>query len=128
MPSDFLPQYSAMQVGRKYRPIYRLFVGQNWRQIYRDKEPVTCETSAEAIEIAKQHVIAILNPKIRAEHPDAAQTKSHDELFDVERWKQERQRSHEEELAEVFGAGKGKTIFLKGGRQVKVERKKKVKR
>lgn len=107
---DFLPEYSQMPVGGRYRPLFRLFEGSGWKFVRKDGKPVECDTSGQAIEAAKECVRRILNPQIRAEQ-------TCDALADeVTVWRQRRAG----EAAEAQEAALGAVIIK--GRQVKVER------
>ena len=113
----FLPEYSQMPVGDRYRPLFRLFAGENWRYVRKDGKPVECDTAGKAIEAAKECVKRILNPVIRSEEIKAPVI---DPLADeVVAFMARRDQQAEEEKARVFGSMS--TVFLKGGRQVQVE-------
>ena len=117
---NFLPDYSALPVGSLYRPLYRLFAEEGWRQVFKDKKPVHCKTASEAIRVAKDRVKEILNTRIRVEHsPEVEQ-----DILGIEEWRKQREEAVATEMGRVFGGKTAKTIFVKGGRQVQVEKKK----
>lgn len=116
MSKAFLPEYGQMPYGDRYRPLFKLFAGENWRFVRRDGKPVECDTAGQAIEAAKECVKRILNPVIRAEEIEAPAS---DALVDeVAAFLARRDQEVAEERAK-FGAMS--TVFLKGGRQVRVE-------
>jgi hypothetical protein len=39
MTKAFLPEYSQMPYGTRYRPLFRLFAGENWRFVRKDGQP-----------------------------------------------------------------------------------------
>lgn len=117
--ADFLPEYSQMPVGDRYRPLFRLFAGEGWRYVRKDGRPVECATIGQAIAEAKDCVRRILNPQIRAEQiapivPDAL-------AEEVQAFLVRRDQEVEAERHGVFGSAGPSTLYLKGGRQVAVE-------
>lgn len=116
---NFLPDYNVLPVGSMYRPLYRLFAEESWRQVFRDKKPVNCATAGEALRVAKERVKEILNTRIRVEHaPEIEQ-----DVLGIEEWRKQREEAAATEIVKVFGGKEGKTIFVKGGRQVQVEKR-----
>lgn len=123
MSKAFLPEYSQMPYGPKYRPLFRLFTGENWRLVRKDGKPVECDTVGQAITEAKECVKRILNPAIRSEQIEAAPVP--DALVDeVTAFLARREQEAEEEKVRVFG-GVGPAIVYPGrGRPpVQVEHK-----
>lgn len=116
MNKAFLPEYSQMPVGMRYRPLFRLFVGDNWKYVRKDGNPIECETASEAIAAAKECVKKILNPPIRAESITPVQPELVDE---AKAFLSRREQKVTEERERVFGSMS--TVFLKGGKQVPVE-------
>lgn len=116
----FLPEYNVMPSGNMYVPIYRLFENDRWRKVMECKKPMKCATATEAMSVAKEKVKAILNRPIRAETmaPDG------DDLG-VREWLEGREARHRVEIENAFGNTKAKTVFLRKGKQVSVERKRK---
>jgi hypothetical protein len=115
MTKDFLPEYGQMPYGSRYRPLFKLFAGENWRFVRKDGQPVECDTATQAIDAARECVKTILNPVIRAEviEPDAM-------LDEVAEWRQRKEAEAAEERARAFLGPE--TLFTKG-RQVVVERR-----
>ena len=122
MTKEFLPEYSQMPYGTRYRPLFRLFAGENWRFVRKDGEPVECDTAGQAITAAKECVKRILNPAIRSEQIE--QAPAIDALADeVTAFLARREQEAEQEKVRVFGDVGPSTVFLRGGRQVQVEHK-----
>jgi len=117
---NFLPDYNALPVGGRYRPIYKLFAEENWRQVFKDKRPVLCESASEAIRVAKERVKEILNSRIRVEHAEEVEA----DILGIEEWRKQKEESAAAEKSRVFGEGPAEIVFAKHGKQVKVERKK----
>jgi len=117
---NFLPDYNALPVGGRYRPIYKLFAEENWRQVFKDKRPVLCESASEAIRVAKERVKEILNSRIRVEHVEEVEA----DILGIEEWRKQKEESAAAEKARVFGDKPAEIVFAKRGKQVKVERKK----
>lgn len=115
MSKTFLPEYSQMLIGTRYRPLFRLFAGEDWRYVRKNGQPVECDTAGQAIDAAKECVKVILNPVIRAEQMES------DALLDeLAEWRRRKDAEAAEERAKAFlGA---ETIFAKG-RQIAVERR-----
>jgi hypothetical protein len=109
---DFLPDYSSMSTACGYRPMYKLFVGANWRVVPQSKVPGFFPTASQAINAAKEYVRARINPTIRAE-----QTSVIADALGVAEWRQERAGRAARDQEGVLGA-----IVVKG-RQVVVERR-----
>lgn len=119
--ADFLPEYSQMPVGDRYRPLFRLFAGEDWHYVRKDGKPVECSTISQAIAEAKDCVRRILNPEIRVEH---IETMANDALADeVQAFFSRRDQDAEDERERVFGGIDRSTLYLRGGRQVQVESK-----
>lgn len=116
---EFLPDYSVMPWNGKYRPLYRLFADARWRMVYDGKNPVECDTATDAIAAAKDRVKKILNSHIRVDHAEEPPV----DVLGVEDWRKSKEAAIEEERSRVFVGMESSTIFLKGGRQVAVERK-----
>jgi hypothetical protein len=117
--ADFLPEYSQMPVGDRYRPLFRLFAGEGWRYVRKDGRPVECATISQAISEAKDCVRRILNPEIRVEHIEAV---ANDALADeVQAFLAKREQEAEAEREKVFGGIVRSVIHMRGGRQVQVE-------
>lgn len=122
MTKEFLPEYSQMPHGRKYRPLFKLFSGENWRFVRKDGQPIECDTAVQAITAAKECVKRILNPAIRSEQIE--QPPAMDGLADeVTAFLARREQESEQEKVRVFGDVGPSTVFLRGGRQVQVEHK-----
>lgn len=117
---DFLPEFGSMAIGGKYRPLYRLFDGDDWRQVFKDKRPVLCESATEAIRVAKDRVKEILNSRIRVEHCEEVEA----DILGIEEWRKQKEESAAAEKARVFGDKPSEIVFAKRGKQVVVERKK----
>lgn len=118
MTKAFLPEYGQMPYGDKYRPLFKLFADENWRFVRKDGQPVECDTAGQAIDVAKECVKRILNPVIRSEE---IETPANHQLADeAAAFLARRDQEAEEEKARVFAAMS--TVFLKGGKQVAVER------
>lgn len=117
MTKAFLPEYGQMPYGDKYRPLFRLFADENWRFVRKDGQPVECDTAGQAIEVAKECVKRILNPVIRSEEIEAP---ANDALADeAAAFLARRDQEAEGERAKFAAMS---TVFLKGGKQVAVER------
>lgn len=122
MTKEFLPEYSQMPYGSRYRPLFRLFAGENWRFVRKDGEPIECATASQAINEARECVKRILNPAIRSEEMETAPASA--ALADeVTAFLARREQETEEEKVRVFGDVGPSTVFLRGGRQVQVEHK-----
>lgn len=113
MSGDFLPDYGQMPWQGRYRPIYRLFAGENWRMVRKGGKPIDCDTASQALAEAKECVRRILNPEIRAEMAEA-QPKVPD-FLNPETWDRDRKAREAQEQQEAFG-----TIFVRS-KPVKVE-------
>ncbi|GHC79502.1 hypothetical protein [Limoniibacter endophyticus] len=122
MTKEFMPEHSQMPYGSKYRPLYRLFVGERWRFIIRNKVPVEFDTAHAAREEAKRHLTALLNPQIRSEQ--MATDESNVLAAEIIGWRERREQEALAERQRVFSAP-SKTVFAKGGRQVEVEMRRK---
>lgn len=119
MTKAFLPEYGQMPYGDKYRPLFRLFADENWRFVRKDGQPVECDTAGQAVEAAKECVKRILNPVIRSEEIEAP---ANDALADeAAAFLARRDQEAEEEKARVFASMS--TVFLRSGKQVPVETK-----
>ena len=115
MTKDFLPEYSQMAYGTRYRPLFRLFAGENWKYVRKDGKPVECDTVSQAIQAAKDCVKAILNPEIKSEKMGA------DPLLDeVAEWRARKEAEAAEEKANAF---LGPEIIFAKGKAVVVERR-----
>lgn len=122
MTKEFLPEYSQMPHGRKYRPLFRLFAGENWKFVRKDGKPVECDTAGQAVNEARECVKRILNPVIRSEQVE--QAPAMDALADeVTAFLARREQETEQEKVRVFGEVGPSTAYLRGGRQVQVEHK-----
>lgn len=122
MTKEFLPEYSQMPYGSRYRPLFRLFAGENWKFVRKDGQPVECDTATQAAAVAKECLTRILNPAIRSEHAETAPVP--DALADeVAAFLARREQEAEHEKVRVFGDVGPSTVFLRGGRQVQVEHK-----
>lgn len=122
MTKAFLPEYSQMPVGDRYRPLFKLFAGESWRFVRKDGKPVECSSAAEATTAAKDCVKRILNPAIRSQQIGASPPT--DALADeVTLWRQRRAQEAEEEKQRAFGVDRPSTVFLRGGKTVAVEYK-----
>ncbi len=64
---QFLPEYGVLPVGGRYSPMFRLFVGDRWHYVRRDRKPVYFDTASQAIAASKAHVQRLLNPEIRSQ-------------------------------------------------------------
>ncbi len=116
---QFFPEYSQMPYGDRYRPLFRLFAGENWRFVRKDGKPIECETAGSAIAAAKECLRLVLNPEIRSEAIEAA---ANDALSgEAAAFLARRDQEAEEQKARVFASMS--TVFLRGGRQVQVERR-----
>jgi hypothetical protein len=122
MTKAFLPEYSQMPYGSRYRPLFRLFAGENWRFVRKDGQPIECDTAGQAIAAAKECLTRVLNPAIRSEQIE--QAPALDALADeVQAFLDRREQAADEEKVRVFGDVGPSTVFLRGGRQVQVEHK-----
>lgn len=122
MTKEFLPEYSQMPYGSRYRPLFKLFAGENWRFVRKDGQPVECATASQAINEARECVKRILNPAIRSEQIEHAPAL--DVLADeVTAFLARREQEVEQEKVRVFGDVGPSTLFMRGGRQVQVEHK-----
>lgn len=108
----FLPDYNCVPWNGRYRPLFKLFAGENWRMVRANKAPVECDTPSQAITAAKDHVKRILNPAIRSETVEADP-----DPLGVDAWRQERAGRAEKDQREAFGS------IFKRGREIKVETK-----
>lgn len=117
--ADFLPEYSQMTVGNRYRPLFRLFADENWRYVRKDGKPVECNTIGQAIAEAKDCVRRILNPQIRVEHIEASANDALEE--EVQAFLSRRDQEIEAEQEKVFGGIGRSTLYMRGGRQIQVE-------
>ena len=117
---NFLPDYGSIHVNGKYRAVYKLFAEENWRQVFKDKRPVLCESASEAIRVAKERVKEILNSRIRVEHAEEVEV----DILGIEDWRKQKEESAAAEKARVFGDKPSEIVFAKRGKQVMVERKK----
>lgn len=116
MTKAFLPEYSQMPVGSRYRPLFRLFAGEAWKFVRKDGQPIECDTAIQAVDAAKECVKRILNPVIRSEQIEAP---AYDALADeAAAFLARRDQEVAEERAR-FGAMS--TVFLRSGKQVPVE-------
>ena len=119
---QFLPEYTALPIGSVYRPAFKLFAGESWRFVRKDGKPVECSSASEAITAAKDCVKRILNPAIRSEQIEAFP--STEALADeVTLWRQRREQEVSEEKQRAFGSHGPSTVFLRGGKTVAVEYK-----
>ena len=114
MSGSFLPDYSAMAVAGRYRPLYKLYVDDSWRMVLDQKKPVECGSVSEAIGKAKEHVRGILNPHIRTER--AA------DVLGVAEWREKKTAAINQERASVFAGFDGKAMY-RHGREITVERR-----
>ena len=48
MTKDFLPESSQMPYVSRYRPLFKLFAGENGRFVRKDGQPVECDTATQA--------------------------------------------------------------------------------
>lgn len=119
-PRAFLPDYSQMPWNGRFRPLFRLFAGESWRMVRAGGAPVECETAAAAVTAAKAHVERILNPKLRSETMEPANDALSEE---VREFLARRDGEAAEERKRVFGADCPSTVYLRGGRTVAVEMK-----
>lgn len=117
MTKAFLPEYSQMPVGDRYRPLFRLFADENWRFVRKGGAPITCDTAGQAIEAAKECVKAILNPVIRSEVMEETVS----DILGIEEWRRRREADAAEEMSRAFAGPE--TVIAKGGRTVVVERR-----
>ncbi|HWK65376.1 MAG TPA: hypothetical protein VNS34_10570 [Rhizobiaceae bacterium] len=102
MTKEFLPEYSQMPYGSRYRPLFRLFAGENWRFVRKDGQPVECDTAIQAIAAAKECLTRVLNPSIRSEQIE--QAPAMDALADeVTAFLARREQEAEQEKVRVFG-------------------------
>lgn len=113
MTKTFLPDWHYLSIGGHYRPLWKLFKGEDWRQLFCKGKPVLCGSAQEAMDRAEAHVERILNPAIRAERIETA----HADILGIEEWRQKKAQEAEEEREKVFGAVVAK------GRVIPVERK-----
>lgn len=118
MTKAFLPEYGQMPYGEKYRPLFKLFAGENWRFVRKDGKPMEYDTAGQAVDAAKECVKRILNPAIRCEEIEAP---SNDALAgEAAAFLARRDQEAEEQKARVFASMS--TVFLRSGKQVQVER------
>jgi hypothetical protein len=113
MTKSFLPEYSQMPVGSRYRPLFRLFADEAWKFVRKDGKPIECDTAGQAVEAAKECVKLILNPPIRAEKLTCDPEPAID--LGIDEWRQRREQEAAEERARLFGS-EGTTIYLGHGR------------
>ena len=112
MSKTFLPEWGQMPDGVMYRPIFKLFAGDDWKMVLVNKQPVKCATAGQAIAAAKEHVESILNPKIRSEQIEMIDA----DVLGIEEWRQRREQEASEERERVFGGNVPATIFPGRGR------------
>lgn len=118
MTKAFLPEYGQMPYGEKYRPLFKLFAGENWRFVRKDGKPVEYDTAGQAVDAAKECVKRILNPAIRS---DEIEPPANDALAgEAAAFLARRDQEAEEQKARVFASMS--TVFLRSGKQVQVER------
>ncbi|HTV69308.1 MAG TPA: hypothetical protein VMF90_12295 [Rhizobiaceae bacterium] len=68
MSKTFLPDYSSMSIGGdQHVPLFKLFAGEGWRYVRKNKAKVICASAREAIQAAKDHVAGIINPPLKSE-------------------------------------------------------------
>lgn len=115
---DFLPEYQALQVGKSYCGLYRLFEGARWQVVREKNAAVRCNSASEAVGIAKDRVRQLLNNGIRSERDIVEE-----DALGIKAWKADKKRAAHAERVATFGPGadKSKTLFLKGGKQVAVQ-------
>lgn len=108
----FLPEYSAIAVGKTYRACYRLIEGRAWRMVRgTDKLPVICQTASQAVSVAKDRVRQLLNPTLTGGPVDD---------LGAGEWLSEKQERQERERMAVFGHHRPQRLFSQG-REVAVE-------
>ena len=106
MSGDFLPEWNCIAIYGRYRPIYRLYTGDNWHMVRDKAGPLDYASASEAIAAAKAHVAGILNPAIRAER-----------AFE----KRKAMETNSGLIESVFGSAP-KTVYSKG-RSIPIERR-----
>ncbi len=115
-PAEFLPEWSQMPDGNRYRPLYRLFAGAAWRQVWKDKLPVLCDSATEAVTVARNHVREMLNSRMRA---DRCAIEA--DVLGIEEWRQRKAGEAEAERRRVFGDQPAAFVRNKSGRMAVVE-------
>lgn len=114
----FLPEYSQMPVGNRYRPLFKLFADEGWRYVRKDGKPIECDTVGQAIQAAKECVKVILNPPMRSEKMAEREPEMPD-FLDADAWRQQKAHEAAEERKALLAE---EVLFMKGNRTVKVER------
>lgn len=117
MAADFLPDYNFMPWNGRYRPMFKLFAGENWRLVRANRAPVECDTPGQAISAAKDHVKRILNPAIRSTKDAPNIPENIPDVLDVDAWRHARAGQPERDQRAAFGS------IFKRGREIKVETK-----
>lgn len=108
-------QTNVLPIGGKYRPMYRMKPTDRWCLVTSEGKPVECDTATKAHRAARDVIDAIERPvHLIEEEPQP--------LGNVDDWRRQRTDKQVVERERVFG-GPPSTIFLKGGRQVRVETK-----
>jgi hypothetical protein len=118
-PRAFLPDYKAVPTASGWRPSYMLFVGDE-RMVPFKGGPRYFPTKEAAIAVARSYVQQILNPKLRSETMEPANDALSEEARD---FLARRDGEVEEERKRVFGGDVPSTVYLRGGRTVAVEMK-----
>lgn len=116
--SDYLPEWKGKAYRGRYIGLYRYMAGSNWRQLRKNRELLLFDTLHQAHNAAREHVRASLNDNTRAEMAEAPV-----DALGLDAWRRERDRALNEERGQVFGSMPAKIVFLKGGRTVPIERK-----
>lgn len=114
----FFPRANSMPYGLGYLAMYRFYDESPWTIVPgRESHP----SVAAALKAAESYMRERMNPQIRTEHaePDPIED-------EVSAWRRRKEEEAQEERAAVFGTTGPAIIFAKGGRQVQVERRKKV--
>lgn len=111
MSGDFLPEWNCIALYGRYRPIYRLYTGDNWHMVRDKAGPLDYASASEAIAASKAHVAGILNPAIRAERAFEKEAKAFRKARDTASGL----------IESVFGSAP-KTVYSKG-RSIPIERR-----
>jgi hypothetical protein len=115
---QFLPEYSFLLSKGRYVPMFRLFVGEAWKYGKQDGQQIQCDSASQAIMRAKEIVARILNPPLRSEQMVAEAAVP--DFLDAAAWRREKEAEAAAERKSLLTA---EVLFLKGNRQVTVERR-----
>lgn len=115
---SLLPDYSAIEINGRYRPLFKLMADDRWRMVRSGGRPVECDTLAEANRVARSRVQEILNPPILVE------AGGHDDVLGIAAWRERKvqEAEAEAERRRTFSHEPAAAMF-RNGRTIEIVRK-----